>query len=118
MLGASASAQIDPRAALLEHAAWEALAAGQARAAAEAFREALAADPKNAKLHLGAGMAAALERRDGDAKDAFERALALDAKLTPARTLLGAVLYRRGDLLGAIRTYEALVADVPDGREA
>src|SRR5262245_57275075 len=68
-------AQIDPRGALLERAGWEAIAAGQGAAAAKAFREALAADPKNARLHLGAGMAAALERRDEDARDSFERAL-------------------------------------------
>jgi len=51
-------AQIDPRTALIERGAWSALRAGQAHAAAEAFREAIAADPKNARLHLGAGMAA------------------------------------------------------------
>ena len=66
-----AGAQIDPRTALVERSAWTALNAGQARAAAEAFREAIAADPKNARLHLGAGMAASLERRDADARDAF-----------------------------------------------
>src|SRR5438034_2114791 len=67
------SAQVDPRTALLERAGWDAVAAGQAHAAAEAFREALAADPKNARLYLGAGMAAALERRDPDARDALDR---------------------------------------------
>jgi len=112
------AAQIDPRAALVERGAWEALNAGRARAAAEAFREALASDPKNARLHLGAGMAAALERRDHDARDALERALALDAHLMPARTLLGQVQYRLGDFAGAIRTYEALTALAPDNRDA
>src|SRR5205814_7947811 len=53
-------AQIDPRTALIERGAWSALRAGQAHAAAEAFREAIAADPKNPRLHLGAGMAASL----------------------------------------------------------
>jgi len=61
---AGLGAQIDPRNALVERGAWNALTAGQAHAAAEAFREAIAADPKNARLHLGAGMAASLERRD------------------------------------------------------
>ena len=86
-------------------------------AAAEAFRDALAADPRNARLHLGAGMAAALERRDADARDEFERALALDPKLTQARALLGQIQYRMGDALRAIRTYETLVADVARRRE-
>jgi len=110
--------QIDPRTALLERGAWDALNEGRARAAAEAFREALAADPKNARLHLGAGMAASLERRDRDAKDAFERALALDPKLTQARALLGQIQHRLGDFAGAIRTYETLISIAPDARDA
>ena len=111
------SAQVDPRTALLERAGWDAVAAGQAHAAAEAFREALAADPKNARLYLGAGMAAALERRDPDARDAFERSLALDPKLVLARAPLGQILYRMGDLGAAIRTYEKLLNDMPEDRD-
>ena len=118
LLWASLGAQIDPRAALLERAAWTALNAGQARAAADGFREALASDPKNARLHLGAGMAASLERRDADARDEFERALALDPKLAQARALLGQIQYRMGERLLAVRTYETLVAMTPDDREA
>ena len=101
---AAVAAQIDPRTALVERAAWEALGKGQARQAASAFREAIAADPKNARLHLGSGIAAMLERRDRDAGDAFETALALDPKLTEARARLGVVRYRMGDTAGAIRT--------------
>ncbi len=115
---ASVAAQSDPRTALLERAGWDAVTAGQAHAAAEAFGEALAADPKNARLHLGAGIAAALERRDADARDAFERALALDPKLVRVRAPLGQVLYRMGDLGRAIQTYEILIADAPDDRDA
>src|SRR5258708_4845909 len=115
---AALGAQIDPRTALIERGAWTALEAGQARAAADGFREALAADPKNARLHLGAGMAASLERRDADARDEFERALALDPKLAQARALLGQIQYRMGDRLLAVRTYEALVAIAPDDRDA
>jgi tetratricopeptide (TPR) repeat protein len=121
IVGASpavAHAQIDPRTALIERGAWTALNAGQAHAAAEAFREAIAADPKNARLHLGAGMAAALERRDADARDEFERALALDPKLTDARMLLGQIQYRTGDVLTAMRTYETVVAEQPDQKDA
>lgn len=114
---ASATAQIDPRTALLERAAWDALASGNARVAADTFRDALANDPANAKLHLGAAMAAALERRDPDAKAACERALELDPSLRQARALLGQVLYRMKDLAGAIRTYDTLVASLPDDRE-
>jgi tetratricopeptide (TPR) repeat protein len=115
---APAGAQIDPRTALVERAAWHALNAGQAHAAADAFREALAADPKNARLHVGAGMAASLERRDADARDEFERAMALDPKLMQARLLLGQMQYRMGDLQSAMRTYETLLDLAPDDREA
>src|SRR5436190_14679774 len=117
-VGVALAAQIDPRTALIERGAWNALTAGQAHAAAEAFRDALAADPKNPRLHLGAGMAAALERRDADARDEFERALALDPKLTDARLLLGQIQYRMGDVQLAIRTYEMLIADAPDAKDA
>ena len=115
---AALGAQVDPRAALIERAAWNALTAGQAHAAADGFREALAADPKNARLHLGAGMAASLERRDADARDEFERALALDPKLAQGRALLGQMQYRMGERLLAVRTYQTLVAMVPDDRDA
>src|SRR5262249_51045505 len=108
-------AQTDVKNALLERAGWDALAAGRHRAAADAFQEALARDPKNARLLLGAGTAAYLERRDADARLALERALQLDRTLTRARVLLGRVLYRTGDLSGAIRTYDALVATAPNG---
>jgi tetratricopeptide (TPR) repeat protein len=115
---ATLGAQIDPRTAILERTAWNALNAGNPQAAATAFREAIAADPKNARLHLGAGLAAALDRRDADARDEFERALTLDAKLAQARALLGQVQHRMGDFAAAIASYRALIADNPDDREA
>src|ERR1700730_2567938 len=93
-----AVAQIDPRTALLEKAGWDALTAGQARTAAENFRAALAADPRNARLHLGAGLAAYLERRDADARMELERALALDPRQNDARALLGQSQHRSGDV--------------------
>jgi tetratricopeptide (TPR) repeat protein len=113
-----AAAQVDPRNAFIERAAWDALAKGQARAAAEAFRDALVADPKNARLHFGAASAAALERRDADAVAEAERALALDSGLLEARALLGETLYRLKDLPGAIRAYETLVAHAPGNTAA
>jgi len=118
LLSVALGAQIDPRTALIERGAWDALNAGQAHAAAEGFREALAADPKNARLHLGAGIAASLERRDTDARDEFERAIALDPRLAQARARLGQIQYRLGDPGLAIRTYETLLAMTPDDRDA
>jgi len=117
-LTAPASAQVDPKTALLEKAGWDALRAGQARAAADDFRQALDADPQNARLLLGAGTAAFLERRDADAKDALQRAFSLDPTLIDAERVLGQVLHRSGDLQGAIRTYEALTTASPGEAEA
>jgi tetratricopeptide (TPR) repeat protein len=114
----SISAQADPKAALLERAGWDALAAGQTRIAVESFRQAIAADPANARLYLGAATAAYAERRDGDAKTALDRALELDPGLAPARALLGQVRHRSGDLLGALREYETLIKTTPDDQEA
>jgi tetratricopeptide (TPR) repeat protein len=103
---------------LLERAGWDALVAGRPHDAADAFRAAIAGDPKNARLHVGAGAAAFLERRDADARQALELALTLDPRLTRARALLGQVFYRTGDLAGAIGTYETLVAEAPDDKQA
>jgi len=113
VLTAPAAAQVDPRNALLERSGWDAVAAGNAHAAAEAFRSAITADPKNASLHLGAGVAAYLERRDADAKLALERALDLDPKLSDARVLLGQVLYRMGDTVTAMRVIERAASEAP-----
>lgn len=110
---ASVYAQINPRAALLEQAGWKALDAGQAEAAERAFREALVEDPKSPRLHLGAAVAAFAQRKDAEAKAAVEGALALEPTLAGAREVLGPVLYRTGDLDGAIRVYSALVAGKP-----
>lgn len=112
------SAQLDPATALLEKAGWDALNGGNPSAAADAFRRALAGDPKNARLHLGAGVAAFLERRDADAKSALERALDLNPKLSDARRFLGQVLYRMGDPQGAIRLLERHVAEVPGDKNS
>jgi tetratricopeptide (TPR) repeat protein len=108
LLGTPALAQIDPYTALREQAGWKALDAGQPESAANAFREALTSDPKNPRLHLGVATAAYALRRDIEARAALELALALNPKLHEARALLGRVLYRSGDLNGAIVAFEAL----------
>jgi hypothetical protein len=117
-IAAPAFAQADPSAALLERAGWDAVAAGQADVAAEAFRQAISADPRNARLQLGAATAALMLRRDDEAKRALDRALALDPKLARAESLMGQLLRRTGDLPAAIRVYEKLTAETPNDAEA
>jgi tetratricopeptide (TPR) repeat protein len=75
---APAAPQSDPRTALLERAGWDAVAAGQLDVAGEAFRQAVTADPRNPRLHLGVATVAFMQRRDDDARSALEKALALD----------------------------------------
>ena len=99
---------------MLEQDGFNAIKAGRAQAAADAFKAAIALDPKNARLHFGAGLAAFLQRRDADAKAALEQALLLDPKLTVARAQLAQVLRRQQDFQGAINLYEQVVADEPD----
>ena len=109
LVAASANAQTsDPRIALMERAGYEALTKGQNKTAADIFRSALASDPNNPQLHVGAATAAYADRRDDDAKAALDRALSLAPKLSSARLLMGLVLHRKGDVLGAIRVYESL----------
>jgi tetratricopeptide (TPR) repeat protein len=114
LLWMAISAQIDPKTALLEKAGFDALRAGDAQAAAAAFDEALLGDPKNARLHLGAGVAAFLQRRDADARKSLARAIELQPRLADAHEVLGQVLHRGGDFPGAIREYERLVAIAPE----
>jgi hypothetical protein len=111
-------AQADPKAALLERDGFALLASGEARNAARVFGEALKSDPKNPRLHLGAGVAAFLERRDPEARRALERALTLDPDLADARRYLGQLVRRQGDLQGAIRIYEAWLVREPDQADA
>jgi len=108
-----AMAQTSPMAGMLEQEAWAALDAGKAQVAEQAFREAIALDPKNARLYMGLGTAAFVLRHDADAKAALEQALALAPGLTRARAQLAQVFKRQGDLTEAIRLYEIVVTEVP-----
>ena len=92
---------------------WQLLEAGKAQAAADLFRQAIAANSRDARLHLGAGAAAYLLRRDDEARAALERALQLNPSLGSARELLGLVLYRSGQLDAAVALYESLIAAAP-----
>jgi hypothetical protein len=94
----------------LEQAGWQALSAARYGEAAATFQKAIVSQPRNARLHFGAGAAAYFERRDAEAQVFLRRALELSPTLNDARELLGLVLYRTGDLNAAIREYETLAA--------
>ena len=108
-----AAAQNSPRVAMLEQAGWDAIKANRLQAAAEAFREAIALDPKNAALRVGAGVAAALQRHDAEARGHFEQALIIDPRLSIARLQLAHVVRRQGDYQEAIRLLEIVTSDNP-----
>ena len=118
LIATAAWAQANPMTALAERAGWDALAHGRTKAATEAFRRALEGDPRNGRIHLGAAMAAFLEKRHADAGAAAERAIALDPKLSQAYDVLGQARHRLGDVRGAIRAFESLTAAKPEHADA
>jgi len=91
-------------------AGWVALKQGNGNAAAAAFDAALKQRPDDALLHYGAGVAAYLQGRRGDAADSLTRALTLNPQLIPATALLGEIEYLQGHLDAAIERYEAALA--------
>ena len=85
----------------LTRAGWDALNAGRLQEASAAFSEALKSGPTPPAL-LGAALAAHLQSRYEEARQHLVSALSIDPTLIPASILLGEVLYRSGDLDGAI----------------
>jgi tetratricopeptide (TPR) repeat protein len=97
----------------LSKAGWDALNSGRIRDAAAAFDEALKVSPQQAPVLLGAGVTAHLQGREEHARRFLVDALKLDPSMTPAALLLGNVLYRSGDLEGAIEVYQQALLRVP-----
>jgi len=106
--------QTSPRVAMLEQEGLAAIKAGKPAAAAEAFREAIKLDPKDASLRVGAATAEFQQRHDAEARAYAEQALALDPKMTVARVVIAQVVKRQGDLNEAIRIYEIVASELPD----
>lgn len=103
-------------AAELGSAGWRSIDSNPDEAAA-LFSKALALQPRDAALHLGAGAAAYQRGRTTDATRALKSALALDPSLLVASKLLGEIAYKDGDLPLAIRTYERALAHAPESGE-
>jgi tetratricopeptide (TPR) repeat protein len=107
-IATGASQSMDPAVAARE--GFAAIAAGRAQEAAVRFDEALKTAPRDATLLLGAGVAARMLGRADAARNYLLTALESEPGLTAASLVLGEILYRSGDLEGAIHAYELALA--------
>lgn len=94
-------------------AGWDALDAGRFRDAAAAFDEALKGAPQEPLVLFGAAVAAHRLGQPDAARRYLLDTLRADATLTGASLLLGEVLYRGGDIRGAIQAYEQALVHAP-----
>ena len=105
-----------PTAAELEQSGWVAVKSNRLQEAADAFREGLRLEPRNVRLMLGAAVTAHLMGRVEEARQQLVAALQVQPALTDASILLGQILYRDGDLSGAIQAYEQALVHTPDNQ--
>ena len=119
-----AALESDARTSPGDSGAWQRLGlayfdAGRFAEAAEAYAKAAAAAPKSAALWSSLGealvMASARDPMPPRAREAFARAIALDAKDPRARYFLAVAKDLAGDHRGAIAAWLALLADTPPG---
>jgi hypothetical protein len=108
---------VDEKVSRLAESAFDALKSGRAEEADAAFQKLIDRFPDEPLLHLGAAEAAYLRGQDATARERLDRVLQLAPNLAIARYFLGQVLHRTGELDEAIRTFEALAAQVPSDRE-
>ena len=94
-------------------AGWRALRAGAAEEASADFARALRLNGADPLALLGAGTAAHMRGRTDEARLQLTRALREQPSLTAASLLLGEILYRATDLIGAIGVYEQALARAP-----
>lgn len=95
-------------------AGWEALDAGKWREAAESFQEAMKGAPQEPLVLFGAGVAAYRLGQADAARRYLLDALRVAPALSGAAVLLGEVLYRAGDIRGAIQVYDQALVHAPD----
>ena len=98
----------------LNDAGWKALNKGDADRASRNFAEALAIQPNNPVLLLGAGASAQAQGKPKEAMARLQRALELDPRLVTASRLLGQIAFHEGESDLAIRTYEKALKLAPD----
>ena len=98
----------------LNDAGWKMIERGDGARAAKFFADALALEPDQPVLLLGAGAAAHLAGRPKDALTHLRRALDLDPRLTQAALLLAEIAYSEGDVAVAIATLEKALKYLPN----
>ena len=94
-------------------AGWEAIQRGDGDKAAAIFRDAVAANPRNADALAGAGIAAHLLGRDDQALGFLKRAVDAAPDYVYAAYMLGQIAYAQGDIDLAIKSYERVVKLAP-----
>jgi tetratricopeptide (TPR) repeat protein len=92
---------------------FDALQHGDTDKAAAIISEALERHPRDPQLLFGSGVVAQLQGRDRDAIALLTQALDIEPRLVTASTILGELLYRRGDVDLAIAMYERALPDAP-----
>jgi tetratricopeptide (TPR) repeat protein len=97
----------------LNESGWKMIGKGEASRAARLFADALALQPDDPVLLFGAGVSAHLQGRGPDAKSKLQRTLKVNPRFTPASLLLGEIVYREGDLDGAIKMYDTALTFAP-----
>jgi tetratricopeptide (TPR) repeat protein len=112
------SAQSASDVAELRHGdAWRALEEHRYGDAADLFATAAHAEPQDAALWFGDGVAALMRGLNAQARASFEKALAIDPGLTDAAILLGQAVYRDGQVTEAIAVYQRALERAPDHPE-
>jgi tetratricopeptide (TPR) repeat protein len=101
------------RAHVLGQTGWNAIRDNRPQEAADAFAAALASAPRDPSLHMGAGLAAFLLGRFGDARYGLGRALNLAPAFTAASLLLADLLFQSNELPEAVAVLERALAHAP-----
>ena len=97
-------------------AGWDAIQRGDGEKAASAFRQILAANPRDVLALTGAGLAAHMLGREDQAISSLKKALQVEPDNAQALYLLGPIAYGQGDLDLAIKSYDRLVKIAPGNR--
>ena len=95
---------------------WDAIQRGDGEKAASAFRQILAANPRDVMALAGAGIAAHILGREDQAVSSFKKALQLDPDNVQVLYLLGPIAYSQGDLDLAIKSWDRVVKIAPGNR--